>query len=165
MVGATYQVATIETRCASLLLLPGFVADPEADAVGVYLRAIGPIAGQLMMVMPLSMAIDMVERMTGDSFVELGRLEISALGEAGNLMSGYFLRELEQNSQVSARPSPPMVSVDMLSTILETVATSDPEIATPRILTHAAFQIQGAADRADFWVVFDSATPCSKEGE
>jgi chemotaxis protein CheC len=163
MVGAAYQLIAIESRCASMLFLPGFVADPEADAVGVYLRAIGTNGGQLLMVMPLSMAMDMVERMTGSPFEALGSLEISALGEAGNLMSGYFLRELEENSRLTARPTPPLVLVDMLSTILETVALSSPELAVPKILTHAAFQIQGADDRADFWFVFDHSDPCQAE--
>jgi chemotaxis protein CheY-P-specific phosphatase CheC len=165
MVGGTYEVKACESRCASILLLPGFTADPEADAVGVYLRAVGPVCGQLLMSMPLSMAKDMVERMTGSPFDSLGSLEISALGEAGNLMSGHFLRELEENSRFSARPTPPAVVVDMLSTILETVALSSPELAVPKILTHAAFQLQGTSDRADFWFVFDHSDACQAEVE
>jgi chemotaxis protein CheC len=161
MVGATYEVAAFDIRCASLLLLPGFVANPEVDAVGVYLKAIGPVGGQLLMVMPMSLATDMVERMTGAPLIELGSLEISALGEAGNLMSGYFLRILEENSTISARPSPPLVLVDMLSAILEAVAVSNPDASSSRKLIHAAFQLPGVEGRADFWVVFDETDPCS----
>lgn len=49
----------------------------------------------------------------------LGEMEISALGEMGNIMGGYFLNTIGNASGYELKPTPPSVRMDMTGAILD----------------------------------------------
>ncbi len=49
----------------------------------------------------------------------LGEMEISALGEMGNVMGGYFLNTIGDESGYELKPTPPSVRMDMTGAILD----------------------------------------------
>jgi chemotaxis protein CheC len=49
----------------------------------------------------------------------LGEMEISALGEMGNIMGGYFLNTIGDRTEFELKPTPPSVRMDMTGAILD----------------------------------------------
>ncbi|MEN6435896.1 MAG: chemotaxis protein CheC, partial [Anaerolineaceae bacterium] len=124
MLGENLIVREPSFRQVSIGEIPKLLGGPETEAVGIYLRAEGDVSGQIMLVIPLERAlqlVDMLLDLAPGTTTGLGTLERSALGEIGNLTASYFLNSLSQMSGFSARPSPPAVMVDMVGAIMDII--------------------------------------------
>ena len=92
--------------------------------VGIYLAVEGDITGSIMFILEQQAGRTLVEKImgvqaTGDSFSEM---EISALSEIGNIITGAYLNSLAQMTNLKMLPSVPSLSVDMLNAILSVPA-------------------------------------------
>ena len=96
----------------------------EQIVVGIYLAVEGDITGSIMFILEQQAGRTLVEKImgvqaTGDSFSEM---EISALSEIGNIITGAYLNSLAQMTNLKMLPSVPSLSVDMLNAILSVPA-------------------------------------------
>lgn len=129
---------------------------PEMEIVGIYLLASGDFAGQVILMLPLAEALYLVDLLLGvppGTTTELGDLERSALAEAGNLTTSYFLNEIAAHTTVSSRPSPPAVLVDMLGAVMDVVTTPVASFTDVLMIAETIFQDTGRAIAAYFWVL------------
>ncbi|MBQ6735843.1 MAG: chemotaxis protein CheC [Lachnospiraceae bacterium] len=93
--------------------------------VGIYLMVEGDIDGSMMFLLSSPSARHLVNIMmqtpdaTGENFTEI---ELSALKEVGNIITGAYLNSLSMMTNLAIVPSVPYVAVDMLGAILSVPA-------------------------------------------
>ncbi len=94
----------------------------SGPGVGVYLSVRGDATGHLLLLHDANMAHQLVDIQLGLSMgttaglSEMGR---SVLGEMGNVAAGRFLNTLADAAGMLLEPSPPLVMVDMLETMIK----------------------------------------------
>lgn len=123
MVGDTIDIVSLDVE-----RMPVSGADDDDDGtlngpgVGVYLSVRGDAAGHLLLLHDANMAHQLVDIQLGlpmgttAGLSELGR---SVLGEMGNVAAGRFLNTLADAAGIMLEPSPPLVMVDMLETMIK----------------------------------------------
>ena len=93
--------------------------------VGIYLMVEGDIDGSMMFLLNSPSARHLVNIMmqtpdaTGENFTEI---ELSALKEVGNIITGAYLNSLSMMTNLAIVPSVPYIAVDMLGAILSVPA-------------------------------------------
>lgn len=97
----------------------------EQIVVGIYLAVEGDITGSIMFVLEQHAGRDLVSKLMGmppaegDEFSEM---EISAMKEIGNIITGAYLNSIAQMTNLKILPSVPELSIDMLNAILSVPA-------------------------------------------
>lgn len=158
MIGRKIEVSNPVARLVPLLSIPDIVGGPDDDAVGIYLRFEGDMAGQIMIIMPYQKALELVDllmELPQGATKNLGSLERSALGELGNLCGTFFLNSLSKMVDASFRPSPPAVMVDMIGAILDVVVATTGGVSEHVLLMQANFMDGSRSVEANFWVIPD----------
>lgn len=97
----------------------------EQIMVGVMLAVEGDITGSMMFLVERSCAKHLVNKMMmgiaseGDDFNEL---ELSAIKEIGNIITGAYLNSLSTMTNLVIYPTPPEITVDMAAALLSVPA-------------------------------------------
>jgi chemotaxis protein CheC len=158
MVGRKIQFSKPQATLVPILTIPQIVGKPDDDAVGIYLRFMGDLAGQIMMIVPHHKALELADLLMDvpqGTTQHLGSLERSALGELGNLCGSFFLNSIAKMVGADFRPSPPAVMVDMVGAILDVVVVTSGGIGEQALLMQANFMDGSRCVEADFWVIPD----------
>jgi chemotaxis protein CheC len=158
MVGRKIQFSKPAATLVPILTIQKFVGRPDEDAVGIYLRFGGDLAGQIMMIVPHQKALELSDLLMGvpqGTTQHLGSLERSALGELGNLCGSFFLNTIARMVSADFRPSPPAVMVDMVGAILDIVVATTGGVAEQALLMQTNFMDGSRCVEADFWVIPD----------
>lgn len=156
MAGRPITINTPHVEKISINQIVTHAGSPETEIVGIYLLATGDFSGQVILMLPLAEALYLVDLLMGTppgTTTELGEMEISALAEAGNLTTAYFLNEIAARTTVSSRPSPPAVLVDMLGAVMDIVTTPVASYTDVLMIAETIFQDSGRAIVAYFWVL------------
>lgn len=158
MVGQSITVTSPSVSLVSLLELPNLLDSLEDEAIGIYLRVESGINGQIMLVMPFTCALDLVDLLLDNppgTTQEIGQMERSALGEVGNLIGSFFLNKFSEITGTSNRPTPPAVMVDMLGAILDIIIASAGYVSEEVILLRSTFANGDRSLETSFWVIPD----------
>ncbi|WP_322807396.1 chemotaxis protein CheC [Thermanaerothrix sp.] len=161
MVGGALTMSRPQALLVPVSRLPEIFGSPEDEAVGIYLRTEGSLACQIMLVVPLSKALELVDMVMGlpaGTTQALDRLERSALAEVGNLTASFFINRVAELTGQEARPTPPAVIVDMLGAIVDIVVATTGGFGEHLLVIRAGFTCGQRTVNADFWVVPDPAT-------
>lgn len=103
----------------------GVVMGGEEQLVaGIYLAVEGDITGSIMFILEKSAAKSLVSKLMGMPPTEGGftEIEISAMKEIGNIITGAYLNSLAQMTNLKMIPSVPDLNIDMLNAILSVPA-------------------------------------------
>ncbi|MDH4617214.1 chemotaxis protein CheC [Brevibacillus sp. AY1] len=102
--------------------------DEVADCVGgaenvvvtVFLRVEGDSPGNMFFILDMDSATHLLHQVTGISKTvqEWEEMEVSALHEIGNILTGSYLSSLADFTQLNLQPSVPGLAVDMAGAIL-----------------------------------------------
>lgn len=161
MVGATLSVKDPCVKMVKVVDIPQSLGGPEMEAVGIYLKAEGDMAGHFMLVIPYAKAMEMVDMLMevppGTTQV-LGSIERSALAEVGNITASFFLNAVAAMTGISSRPTPPAVMVDMIGAILDIIVAATGGISEHVLTFQASFSYADRSVDADFWVIPDPST-------
>lgn len=160
MVGKALTVSVPRARWTAPEKVPELLGGPEETAVGIYLRSHGEMSGQILLVLALPMALELVDLMLENpsgTTTTFGPLERSALGELGNLTGAAFLNAVAAFTGMGGRLSPPAVVIDMLGAILDIVAASHEDSGDAMLILQMAFVGHHRAVHANFWVIPDAA--------
>jgi chemotaxis protein CheC len=161
MVGMNLSVSEPGVCVVPLTTVQDILGGPENEAVGIYLRSEGDLAGQFMMIIPVDRALALVDMLMGDppgANQNLGRQERSALAELGNVTGSYFLNAVAAATGLESRPSPPAVVVDMVGAILNILLMSWDGLSDQVLMIQTKFLMGERQTQADFWVIPDAAT-------
>jgi chemotaxis protein CheC len=160
MLGEEVTVTPPSMRMLSLSSISSVLGGPEEEAVGVYLQAEGELPGQIILVLPLTMALELVDVLLGEprgTTQTLGSLERSALAEVGNITGTFFLNAMAKITGLQTRPTPPAVMVDMLGAVLDVVVAVCGGGTEKVLVLQAAFLRDNKAVEVEFWVIPDPA--------
>jgi chemotaxis protein CheC len=96
----------------------------EQIVVGIYLAVEGDITGSIMFIIEKQSAKLIVSKLMGMPVADgdFTEIEMSALKEIGNIITGAYLNSLAQMTNLKMIPSIPDISVDMLNAILSVPA-------------------------------------------
>lgn len=147
MVGQEIETSQLRTRNIPVDEVPGLLGDPESPSVGVYLSISGVATGHIMLIYAPETACGLVEMLLGSpsgTIAVLDEMELSALGELGNVMGSFFLNHLADAAGYILHPSPPTIIMDMASSILQ-IALADVIVEADRVL--AVDALFGTPDR------------------
>ncbi len=96
----------------------------EQLVAGIYLAVEGDITGSIMFILEKNAAKSLVSKLMGMPPAEGGftDIEISAMKEIGNIITGAYLNSLAQMTNLKMIPSVPDLNIDMLNAILSVPA-------------------------------------------
>lgn len=96
----------------------------EQIVVGIYLAVEGDITGSMMFMLEQQSARVLVSKLMGTAVAtgDFTEMEISALNEIGNIITGAYLNSLSQLTNLKMVPSVPDLNIDMLNAILSVPA-------------------------------------------
>lgn len=96
------------------------VGGAEAVVVAVFLRVEGDSPGNMFFILDMDSAQHLLYQITGVSkpVGEWEELEVSALHEIGNILTGSYLSSLADFTRLNLQPSVPALAVDMAGAIL-----------------------------------------------
>ena len=99
------------------------IGAPEEPVAAVLMNMLGDLTGRTLLVFPRNTALrvsEMMLRKPEGSVIELGKLEQSAIMEAGNILSGAHMNALSDFMGIMLLPSPPSLVIDMSRAVLTT---------------------------------------------
>ena len=100
------------------------VGGEEALVLGAYLSISGDITGHVMLLFPVTRALECVDFMCGQkpgTTTEPDDFSESAIGELGNIVGSAFVNALADHMNLILHPSPPTVIHDMAIALVESV--------------------------------------------
>ena len=92
----------------------------EQIVAGIYLAVEGDITGSMMFILEQNAGKALVSKLMGTPMAdgEFNEIEISAMKEIGNIITGAYLNSLSQLTNLKMLPSVPDLHIDMLNAIL-----------------------------------------------
>ena len=160
LIGRTVTVDTLRAEIVPLRALAPTTADPEAETLAIFLSMADDLPGRAILMLNPSEAMrltDWLFEAPEGTTTQLGQLEYSALAETGNLTLASFLNTLAELTQNPLRFSAPVISVDMLATVLQQVIISVGEITDELLVIKTDFKEKQETIWLRFWVVPDPA--------
>jgi chemotaxis protein CheC len=125
MIGQEIDVRSFALRRVPVRSIAELVGGREAPAVGIYLAVDGVADGHLMLIYEPKIAFAFIDLLMGqppETTSELGDMEVSALGEMGNVIGAFFLNAIADATGLRLSPSPPSVMTDMAGALLDVVS-------------------------------------------
>ena len=115
----------------------------EQIMVGIYLAVEGDITGSIMFLVRQDSAKHLVDKimmgMGGSEGPGLNEMELSAMKEVSNIITGAYLNSLSALTNLKIYPSPPELAVDMAGAILSVPAIEFGAIGDKILLIQSQF--------------------------
>ena len=105
--------------------LPTAISAEEETVVGIYLEVESDIGGSMMFLLKMESARYLVNRLMGrpdDYEEEFSEMDLSAIKEIGNIISGSYLSALSSMTNMVITASVPYLAIDMAAAILSVPA-------------------------------------------
>lgn len=118
------------------------IGGEEQLMVGIYLSVEGDINGSMMFLVESKSAAHLVSKLMGQGPVdgsEFGEMELSALQEIGNIITGAYLNSLSTLTNMKIYPSVPSIAIDMAGAILSVPAIEFGKVADQILLIETKF--------------------------
>ncbi len=116
--------ARVDVQVPRALVLPlrevaEVVGGAEAEVVGVLQVLGGDLAGHLLYLCPIHGARRLTSRVLGREVDAFGEMEISALCEVANILTGTYLTALARMTGMRIKASPPADARDMIGALVD----------------------------------------------
>lgn len=124
MLGCKIDMKVPQVRLLEFKEVGSAIGGEEQIMTGVYLAVEGDITGSIMFLLPTEAARHLIGKLLGmtpegDTFNEM---ELSALKEIGNIITGSYLNSLSAMTNLTILPSIPDLAIDMAGAILSVPA-------------------------------------------
>ncbi len=130
--------------------LPTAIGAEEETVVGIYLEVESDISGSMMFLLKMDSARYLVNRLMGrtDGYAEeFNEMDMSAIKEIGNIISGSYLSALSTMTNMVITSSIPYLAIDMAAAILSVPAIQFGQYGDNALLIQTEFgdevKIQG----------------------
>jgi chemotaxis protein CheC len=156
-IGAGHAATALSTLTATRIMIsvpmvnvvpPGdFVPEiaPDVEVVAVQMGMSGSINGRTAFLLAIPASLRLAERMLrrgrGTS-VSLGKLEQSALNEAGNILAGAYLTALSEFLGMRLMLSPPTLTTGDTASALSTFGDHAPQAESPILCVETEFFLE-----------------------
>ena len=117
------------------------IGGEEQIMAGIYLAVSGDITGSIMFLLDQESAKHLACKLMGMEMTEgeFGEMELSALMEIGNIITGAYLNSLAAITNLKSGPSPPAICIDMAGAILSVPAIEFGTIGDRILLIQSQF--------------------------
>ncbi len=125
MLGCKVDMRVPQIRLLSFSEVGAIMGGEEQIMVGVFLGVEGDITGSMMFLVEKASAKHLINKLMmgmapeGEEFTEM---ELSAMKEVGNIITGAYLNSLSVITNLKIFPTPPQLAVDMAGAILSVPA-------------------------------------------
>lgn len=150
MLNLRVNMAVPQVRLLDFQELSTAIGPEDEVIVGVFLEVSADISGSMMFLMTLESAYYLVNKLMGrePSYREpFNEMDLSALQEIGNIISGSYLSALSGLTGLKISPSVPSIAVDMEASILSVPAIQFGQYGDSALLIQTEFgdemQIEG----------------------
>lgn len=124
LTGHRFDMSIPHVDSVPLETLAGYLGGAEAVCVGSFMAFDGDVEGNMAFIFPWASARKLWTILVGidpgDSY-EVSELEVSAMLEVGNILNSSFLNALSEMTGLSMHATPPLVSVEMATSIVQTI--------------------------------------------
>jgi len=129
---------------------------------GIYFLVEGDITGSIMFLQSIESARVLVSKITGSPVAEddFSEMEISALKEVGNIITGSYLSSLSQLTNLKITSSIPDLCIDMAGAILSVPAIELGEIGDKILLIQTQFSEEEDID--GYFILVPDIVSCDK---
>ena len=138
--------------------VPDLVGGAEAIIVAVFLRVYGKAPGNILFLMPRENALLMVDDLMGrprGTTKEFDEMDMSALKEVGNILTGSYLNAFFHFTKISMLPSIPALAVDMAGAILNIVLVQLGQMGDHAMVIETKFLAEDDSVNGHFFLVPD----------
>lgn len=131
MLGVTIDMSVPSARAVAIEKVPEEVGDELALVAAAHLRVHGDAPGEMVFLMSLEAA----QRLTNLLLAQIGappeepleagltEMQMSALQELSNVLTGSYLNALSQMTNMRLEPTPPALGVDLAGALLSAVVS------------------------------------------
>lgn len=155
MMGQPVQMGIPKVKLLAVEEIAGEVGEGDAIVAAMFLGVQGDAPGHMLFVMSEQAAHNVVGVLmggmagggTGAGFTEM---ELSALQEVGNIMTGSYLGALSQITGLRLEPTPPAVGVDMAGALLGAALAEVAMSCDTALLLESAFGDDDTPSAGDF---------------
>lgn len=134
------------------------VGGSEEVVVAIFLRVEGDAPGNLFFIMSPESAKSLLRRLVGIEVatgVSFNEMEISALNEIGNILSGSYLSSLADLTKLSMFPTVPSLAIDMAGAILSYGLLQFGEMGDDALLIDTTFIEDNQEAEGQFFLIPD----------
>ena len=143
MINAKVDMYVPQVKMLTFQQLANVIGGEETLVAGIMLSLEGDIEGSMLFMLGSEDAHRLVEQLLGmkpqadDTFSEM---EMSALMELGNIITGAYLSAISKMTNLTISPSVPYLSVDMAGAILSVPAIEFGKLGDQALLIEARFR-------------------------
>ena len=142
MLGCKVDMKVPQVKLLDFCEVGAVMGGEEQIMAGIYLLVEGDMTGSIMFLLNEQSARDLVAKLMGmpmTSEGSLGDMELSALKEIGNIITGAYLNSLSMLTNMKIIPSVPAISIDMAGAILSVPAIEFGELGDKILLIQTQF--------------------------
>ena len=144
MIGRKVEMQTPKVNLVEFKDISTFIGGPENIIVGILVSVSGEIQGIMMFLLKMEAAGNLIKIMMSGmetSSEGFSEIELSAIGEIGNIMISSYFSSLSGMINKQFKPSPPFVSVDMANAILSVPAIEFGKVADHALFIESSFSV------------------------
>ena len=138
--------------------VPDLVGGPDALVVAVFLRVYGKAPGNILFLMPKKNAFFLVDGLMGrplGTTQALDDMDVSALKEVGNILTGSYLNAFFHFTNIAMIPSIPSLAMDMAGAILNVVLVQLGQMGDHAMVIETKFLAEDDSVNGHFFLVPD----------
>ncbi|MBR4207034.1 MAG: chemotaxis protein CheC [Lachnospiraceae bacterium] len=142
MLGEKVDMAVPKVRLMEFKDVGTTMGGEEQIVAGIYLVVQGDINGSIMFIQRRESAKNMISHLMGmasEDEENFSEMELSALKEIGNIITGAYLNSLAQLTNLTIYPSIPDVCIDMAGAVLSVPAIEFGTVADKLLLIETDF--------------------------
>lgn len=127
----------------------------EIPVVGIYFELDGDIEGNILFVLNLDSALNLVSMLFNRPEVnqELEDMDMSALSEVGNILAASYANSLSSLTGLSLKISIPSISIDMAGAILSVPAIEFGQLGDKVLFIETQFEEDGKMVVGDLFLI------------
>ena len=125
MMGCKIDMGVPQVELLNFADVGAAIGGEEQIMVGVFLGVEGDITGSMLFLVERASAKGLINKVMmgmGDPGEDFTEMELSAMQEVGNIITGAYLNSLSTLTNLKIFPSPPALTVDMAGAILSVPA-------------------------------------------
>ncbi len=125
MLNKTIQMGVPEVKIVDIGKVSGILGGEENIVAGILVKVSGEIDGLMMYILEYNSVCGLLNLLLGSNIKgtdELSEMDLSALNEIGNILTGSYLTALSKLTKMTMNQSIPRLAIDMAGAILSVPA-------------------------------------------
>jgi len=158
MLGRKVDMEVPKVRIVEFKDVSDILGGAEMSVVGILLNVHGDIKGNILFVLQIDAAHILVNMLLGkplENIDDFNELEISALKEIGNILTGSYISALSALTGLDIKPSVPNMAIDMAGAILSVPAIEFGKVGDTVLYIETEFKEGANRVIGDFFLIPD----------